>query len=907
MLWHVSTDRTSPRRVFLSHTSELRQFPAARSFVTAAESAVARAGDAVTDMAYFASRDALPAQVCREAVGNADVYVLIAGFRYGSLVPGRPTVSHTELEHETAQELGIPRLVFLLGDDTEGPAAMMQDHEYGARQEAFRRRLAASGVTTTTVTSPADLETAVLHALTQLARPQQSAGRSTVRRVWTIPARAREFTGRDVQLAELDEHLRTCGPAVVCAVTGMGGVGKTSIAIEYAHRHAEEFDVAWWVPAEDPALVPEHLVALARALGLTVPADPPVVAVARLLGELAGQDRWLVVFDNAEDPRALAPILPHGPGRVLITSRNPGWRELASPVVIREFSRGEATGLLRALAPELTETQADDVAAAVGDLPLALQQAGSLLGNAGLGVDVYLRLLEERGAEVLAHDGGSAYPLSVAASWQVAFDRLAADNPAALDLLTLIAWCAPEPVPLTLLTENPAALPTSLRAVVSDPLAVARCTQILHRRAMATVTPHTVQLHRVPAALLRGSGNGHDRIGPSWPDVVVQLLCNALPDEVWNNPPVWPVWRPLLPHVLTATNFILGRPVDYISPDRVVKDVTWLLDRAGTYLQARGDPRAALPLFERGHQLHRERHGPDDPETLTAANKLARALRGVGEYAVARELDQDTLTRRRRVLGENHPDTLASASSLARALRRLGQYAAARDLDQDTLARRQQLLGDDHPDTLTAANSLARDLARMEEFAAAGKLAEATLTRCRRLFRADHPSTLSSANNLARALYGLRKFAAARELDQDTFSRRRLLLGENHPDTLISAGNLARDLHGLGLFAAARELDEDVLSRSRRVLGEDHPNTLTSASNLARDLDALGEHEQALQLDEDTLTRRQRVLGECHPNTLATASNLVADLHALGQRHRARALKRQISSWRKSSNATRNQ
>jgi hypothetical protein len=235
-------------------------------------------------------------------------------------------------------------LVFLLGEDAEGPASMFRDLEFGARQQAFRERLAGSGVTTATVSSPAGLETALLQALSELPRPQQrsapfpAATPGVERRVWTIPARVREFTGRVGLLAELEAALRSGGPAVVQAVTGMGGIGKTTAAIEYAHRHYEEFDIAWWVPAEDPALVPERLAELALALELTGVADPAGVGVARLLGELARRGRWLLVFDNAEDPRALSRFLPEGPGQVLITSRNPAWRGIAAPVGVREFT-----------------------------------------------------------------------------------------------------------------------------------------------------------------------------------------------------------------------------------------------------------------------------------------------------------------------------------------------------------------------------------------------------------------------------------------------------------------------------------------------------------------------------------------------------------------------------------------
>jgi len=260
--------------------------------------------------------------------------------------------------------------------------------------------------------------------------------------------------------------------------------------------------------------------------------------------------------------------------------------------------------------------------------------------------------------------------------------------------------------------------------VAADPLAFTDLIGVLRRRALARVETDSLQLHRLVATLLRQRPRT-DPEAPAGATVALRLVRTTVAPEP-HELAAWPTWRQLLGHVLAVTDNAYPRARDELD------QVAWLLDRAGTYLDRRGEPRPALPLATRAHQLYRTRLGDDDPDTLNSANNLAVRLAALGEYERARALAEDTLTRYRRILGEDHPDTLDSAHNLAIRLADLGEHEQARALNEDTLTRRRRVLGEDHPRTLDSAHNLATRLADLGEHEQARQLREWIGARRRR-------------------------------------------------------------------------------------------------------------------------------------------------------------------------------
>jgi hypothetical protein len=422
-------------QVFVSHTSDMALFPEGRSFVQAALDAVGRAGMAPVDMRYFAARDSRPADYCRARVAESEIYVALVGFQYGSLIPG-DEISYTEMEFRAASDAGVPRLVFLLEEAACPPGG---DDDRGLA-EGFRRRLREdAGLIVRTFSSGEGLELEVLHALmdrglasaralaTDTGLPREKSRGGAVPRVWNVPARNADFTGRDEILKSLRGELTGGGAPVAMAqaLYGLGGVGKTQTALEYAHRFQTDYDLVWWIPAQRPQEVSLALAGLAARLGIRVgdnALNAATAAVEKLRSGAAG--RWLLIFDNAEEPGDLEPFLPGGVGHILITSRNQVWMSHAQPVELDVFSRDESVAHLMRHVPGLDAGDAKAVSDAVGDLPLAIEQAGAWLAETGMSTAEYVWWLDTQAARPRGANKPVGYEVLVAATWDLSFDRL---------------------------------------------------------------------------------------------------------------------------------------------------------------------------------------------------------------------------------------------------------------------------------------------------------------------------------------------------------------------------------------------------------------------------------------------------------------------------------------------------
>ncbi|KAK8097365.1 kinesin light chain [Apiospora sp. TS-2023a] len=712
-----------------------------------------------------------------------------------------------------------------------------------------------------------------------------------------LNGRNENFVGREDILSQLLERLPPSAKPDACqraVIEGLGGIGKTQVAIEAAYRvhQAHAGCSIFWVPAVDMTMFENAYREIGRALEVKGIEDDRA-DVKALVKAALGRDEvgpWLLIIDNADDMALftngqLLSYLPFSrQGSILFTTRNHQAAvrlDTRDDIRLRELDEAEARELLH---QRLQERQIGDLEHTtklldyLTYLPLAIRQASAYMAsNADVTVLKYLNYCKSSDQQMTKmlskafddqyrdRDRDGAIHNPVATTWLVSFQQVLRDAPVAAGYLQSIAYFAEKDIPVSLLSagEDEMERDESISTLRAYAFILDRGTP--DRFDVHRLYSEAEQMHRQTLALRETV------LGREHPDTLSSMnnLANVL-----KNQGKYVEAEEMHRRTLALRETVLSRE----HPDTLasMNNLAESLRQQGKYVEAEEMHRETLALRETVL-------GREYPSTLGSMNNMALVLDRQGKYAEAEEMHRQTLAMMETVLGREHPSTLASMNNLAISLRQQGKYVEAEEMHRRTLALRETVLSREHPDTLASMNNLTESLRQQGKYVEAEEMHRRTLALTETALGREHPDTIGSMNNLAESLRQQGKYAEAEEMHRQTLALKETVLGREHPDTLASMNNLANVLGNQGKYEEAAQQQGQALEGYKNILGEEHPRTLGSMNNLALVLDRQGKYAEAEQMHRRTLALKETVLGREHPSTLASMNNLANVLDSQGK------------------------
>lgn len=780
----------------------------------------------------------------------------------------------------------------------------------------------------------------------------ESGGKRVGPKIWgrEIPYRNDHFTGREKQLAALRSRLMDESAAVIeqpsqpIPLYGMGGVGKTELATEYAYRYRHEYQLCWWVRSESPDLIINSLLNLGRMMELDdLRLDERDYSLGLVLDALnRGQPyaQWLLIFDDVSDAGMVARFLPQGPGHVILTSRDTLWRKAigVEGIEVAEFEPAETIQFLRSRVPALREITTDlnaksaaaenerrladvrELAAELDNLPVAADHAAAYLDETGTSVPEYLELLRQNAHRLFATQVDISYPKAVAATWSVSRQTISSEADA---LFTLLAFFAPEPIYKELILQpGKVEAPTeALQSVLNDSAEYRRASRQLQRFSLAKINGvrDVIQIHRVVQAVTQGQLEREDPDSAESLRNVVHSLLAASDPNAPDRDDSEEAYERSRQHIIASGALRSPNPL----VRRLVINQVRRLYRRGGFLESVNLGQAALTAW-------RQLFGPDERQTLTLAVEVGAALRRSGKSEDAMHLNEDTMSRLRaqnqsesrayllcarsydvdlmflgrydealkndlsllpvyeKVFGHDSVHTLETRNNIAIGLRCLGRFSEALDWDTKTMEERERQLG--YRDTLTQVShfAVARDLRGLGRWDEALEIIRAVHDTLAETGTPWNQFRLLAAADFVISLRraGFREDAA--EEGEQVLKLYISVMGPENRDTLRAAVNIMNDRRMIGDLSGAQELGDRAIEGLEKVVGRDHPNTVAARANLANVLRVAGNLKGAREIDEQALQDFTQIFGEEHPSTLAVMTNLGSDLAAMGEVRLAR-------------------
>jgi small GTP-binding protein len=619
------------------------------------------------------------------------------------------------------------------------------------------------------------------------------------------------FTGRETELAAIDQALAKQGRV---ALSGLAGIGKTATAIEYAHRHRKKYpnEHIFWIIADNNSNVVNSFNNIAKKLSFSLDEKQDEI-IAKVKDWLEDHSNWLIIFDNLEDWIVLTGYLPTSfEGKVLITSRLANTRPFAR-IEIKKFSDADSVEFLFKRAKITAPTANDQQFAAklvqeLDSLPLALEQAAAYIAKNQLSTQKYLQLYREERSTLLAQPSGSSTHDTVTVTFKLSFDKLKETDPVAADLLRFMAFLAPDAIPEEIFDLGREHLSEKLQTAIADELdwdevcAAATRYSLIKRDA----TSKSFSINRLVQLVIREMLAEDEQ--RQWLESVVTVLVAVAqdPDKVEN----WPLYARLVPHQQML--------FQHIQRYQLFNEASGaMLTQVGYYLQAQGQYQQAEPLWKEALEIRKQVLGTNHPDYAGSLNNLAALYKSQGRYEEAEPLVKEALEIFKQVLGTLHPAYATSLNNLAGLYEFQGRYEQAESLYQEASEIFKQVLGTRHPDYAGSLHNLAGLYQSQGRYEEAEPLYLEALEIFKQVLGTRHPDYASSLNNLANLYYSQGRYEQAEPLYQQSLEIRKQVVGTNHPDYAQSLHNLANLYYSQGRYEQAEPLlKEGFLALARK-------------------------------------------------------------------------------------------
>lgn len=700
--------------------------------------------------------------------------------------------------------------------------------------------------------------------------------------LWSMPFRRNLlFTGREEALTSLYEVLSS---KHIVALSGLGGIGKTQIAIEYVYRLRDTYQAVFWVRAHTSEELTADFVSIAELLNLPeYSSQEPEAIINAVIRWFTNHKNWLLIFNNVDDFSIMLKYLPpEDSGHILLTTRTQVMGGIAYKIEIPKLDTSEAVLLLLRRAgiialnvtPEKATTElytlATEIVKEVDGLPLAIDQIGAYVEETQCSLSSYLMLYRQHHTQLLAYRGGIAldYPLSVSTTWELSFQDVEKINPSASELLKILAFFSPESIPQEILTEGARYLGPLLESIAADHFSLNTAIKILLKYSLLyrDHMSQTITIHRLVQTVIKDKMD--DQTQKRWAERAVSATSTVLSDRTESGP----YYQRYIAHALICASYIEQWHIQS-------REAAHLLHEVACYLYRQSRHKEALPLFQQALLMRETILGPEHTDVAETLTLLAHIYYGSGQYTDAALLYQRALTIWEKARGPENPNTLRIMYHLARLYRRQGDYTDAAILYQKILAMQETALGSEHPQTVDSLQELAELYRRQEKYTEAAPLLQKALAVQKRVFGLEHSNTALTLYHLARVYYEQLNYAEALPLTVEALAIAQKEFGAEHLTTTAYRVHLARLYASQSDYAAASLLLQKALAVYEKALGAEHLHTAITLRELAQVEYQQGNVYQALALFQRALTIIEKVLTRDHPDMAAFLYDMARFYH----------------------------